>query len=302
MALFKISRGDSSNLPSTKTDGWAYFCSDSGGFYIDFEDADGNLQRKQINESDINTMSGKISILESQVDDIKTWVINNIRALAASKADVDHTHNELRRLPAPAISYWYDGEIDGPICRLDISSGENVTYEIYCGKDIDGYDGISYEYLALWDSSIDPSYFHEIEGYIVDQYETYSGKYSMYIIAKGDGENSFDSDRSNIITFTISLPRMEAPVISLGTDGDHIQFVQSTGADTYELWCADCDGSGNQTSDYRLVDTGSISGGTAFATLSELADTKTAKFYVIAKGDGINYDDSPSSNIITWEK
>lgn len=70
MALFKISRGDSSNLPSAKTDGWAYFCSDSGGFYIDYEDADGNLQRKQINESDLGVMNDKIAALESQVSDI----------------------------------------------------------------------------------------------------------------------------------------------------------------------------------------------------------------------------------------
>ena len=71
MALFKISRGDSSNLPSTKTDGWAYFCADSGSFYIDYEDADGNLQRKQINESDIKSLKDLVgdAAVADQIDD-----------------------------------------------------------------------------------------------------------------------------------------------------------------------------------------------------------------------------------------
>lgn len=352
-----------------------------------------------------NPMNIKEAMIQLR-DDIKTWVTNNIRALAASKADVDHTHNELRRLPAPAISYWYEGELDGSICRLDISSGENVTYEVYCGKDIDGYDGISYEYLALWDSGINPSYFHEIEGYIVDQYETYSGKYSMYIIAKGDGENSFDSDRSNIITFTLELPRVSAPAISVGEnesgiptitfakisnstgysllankisgggptqsyaafsfspddnlfildelpigewqitvtakgdnitnrdsissnavtvsilprvtaptisltlDGSYIEFENaSNNAIGYELWGCECtgmgsDGLGIQSSDYVLLETvDSYSGNTTFTVLYELmTSSKWANFYVIAKGDGVNYDDSLPSNIVFWEK
>ena len=35
MALFKISRGGYSNLPSALNDGWAYFTPDNKGFYID---------------------------------------------------------------------------------------------------------------------------------------------------------------------------------------------------------------------------------------------------------------------------
>lgn len=35
MALFKILKGDESNLPAVKNEGWAYFCQDSGKFFID---------------------------------------------------------------------------------------------------------------------------------------------------------------------------------------------------------------------------------------------------------------------------
>lgn len=49
MALFKVLRGDESNLPATLNDGWAYFCSDTGNFYIDWADDAGNLTRTQVN-------------------------------------------------------------------------------------------------------------------------------------------------------------------------------------------------------------------------------------------------------------
>lgn len=38
MALFKISKGLAANLPSSKTEGWCYFTTDDGKFYIDVSD------------------------------------------------------------------------------------------------------------------------------------------------------------------------------------------------------------------------------------------------------------------------
>lgn len=50
MALFKPMMGNSSALDSqAKQAGYAWFCVDDGSFHIDYVDADGNLQRKQIN-------------------------------------------------------------------------------------------------------------------------------------------------------------------------------------------------------------------------------------------------------------
>ena len=48
MALFKVNRGNSTTLPTAMTDGWAYFCTDTGEFFIDYADSDGILHRKQI--------------------------------------------------------------------------------------------------------------------------------------------------------------------------------------------------------------------------------------------------------------
>ena len=50
MALFKPFKGNRASLDAQPLhDGYAYFCTDDGSFHIDYVDADGNLQRKQIN-------------------------------------------------------------------------------------------------------------------------------------------------------------------------------------------------------------------------------------------------------------
>lgn len=48
MALFKQCRGIEINLPSTLTDGYCYFCTDTGNFYIDYTNTDGALVRSKI--------------------------------------------------------------------------------------------------------------------------------------------------------------------------------------------------------------------------------------------------------------
>ena len=48
MSLFKILRGSEANLPTTKTDGWAYFCADTGSFWIDHLDSNNTLVRSKI--------------------------------------------------------------------------------------------------------------------------------------------------------------------------------------------------------------------------------------------------------------
>jgi hypothetical protein len=58
MALFKSLRGKRENLPSTKTDGYAYFCTNDGTFWIDYKDENGVVQRKQLNAKDAETLMG----------------------------------------------------------------------------------------------------------------------------------------------------------------------------------------------------------------------------------------------------
>lgn len=48
-AIFKVCRCKESNLPSSLTDGYTYFCTDTGNIYIDWCDKVGIISRKQIN-------------------------------------------------------------------------------------------------------------------------------------------------------------------------------------------------------------------------------------------------------------
>lgn len=48
MALFKICRGAETNLPTTVTSGYCYFCTDTTNFYIDYTDTYGALTRAKI--------------------------------------------------------------------------------------------------------------------------------------------------------------------------------------------------------------------------------------------------------------
>lgn len=75
MALFKSLRGKRSNLPSTKTDGYAYFCTDDGTFHIDYKDGSGVVQRKQINAANADTVNGHtvdVDVTEITIEQIDT--------------------------------------------------------------------------------------------------------------------------------------------------------------------------------------------------------------------------------------
>ncbi len=48
MAIFRMNRGLEASLPTTFTDGAVYFCKDTGNFFIDFVNAEGNLTRSKI--------------------------------------------------------------------------------------------------------------------------------------------------------------------------------------------------------------------------------------------------------------
>lgn len=55
--LFKPMMGNRDSLDSqAKQAGYAWFCTDDGTFHIDYMDADGNLQRKQISEDFIKQL------------------------------------------------------------------------------------------------------------------------------------------------------------------------------------------------------------------------------------------------------
>lgn len=65
MALFKILKGQSQNLPSELHEGYAYFLTDTGEFYVDISDS----ERKQLSAEKLSrTRSGETEVIE--IDDL----------------------------------------------------------------------------------------------------------------------------------------------------------------------------------------------------------------------------------------
>ena len=70
MALWKPFRGNRADLDSVeKHDGYVYFCIDDATLFFDYTDADGTLQRKQINAKDAETLTGM------SLDEIKESIV-----------------------------------------------------------------------------------------------------------------------------------------------------------------------------------------------------------------------------------
>lgn len=92
MALFKISKGLKANLPSAKTAGNCWYTIDDSLFYIDYEDTNGEVQRKALNAKDAETLTGASleTILNSS--DIEIPTSKAVLDALAEKADVEHTH------------------------------------------------------------------------------------------------------------------------------------------------------------------------------------------------------------------
>lgn len=66
MALWKPFRGNRAGLDSVaKHDGYVYFCIDDATLFFDYTDAEGNLQRKQINAKDAETALQEITTTEN---------------------------------------------------------------------------------------------------------------------------------------------------------------------------------------------------------------------------------------------
>ena len=128
MALFKPFRGNRASLNSVEMhDGYAYFCIDDGTFHIDVVDSNGNLQRKQINAKDAESIMGASLAVILNSSDIEIPTSKAVLDALAKKSDIDHTHvvTDISGLSdaLTAMSANYDESIIG----LSVD-GQTVTY------------------------------------------------------------------------------------------------------------------------------------------------------------------------------
>lgn len=182
MALFKISKGLEANLPEVKTPGYCWYTTDSSLFYVDFEDENGEVQRKALNAKDTETLMGAslATVLNNNELEIPTSSAV-FRALAdnlnAAKAYVDeqigeheHSWNELTDKP------FYETTENVLRIKSVIPVGGDTTQTINnCPMEIGKtyiveFDGVSYTRVAAGiDSAATPGIGNaSIRGIIYD--------------------------------------------------------------------------------------------------------------------------------------
>jgi hypothetical protein len=93
MALWKLFRGSRADLDTVeKHDGYVYFC-DDGTLFFDYTNADSNLQRKQINAKNAETLGMRTAdefvLKEEYINDkpstLSTSIVNGVLMLTQDK-------------------------------------------------------------------------------------------------------------------------------------------------------------------------------------------------------------------------
>lgn len=103
MSLFKIARGSEANLPTTKTDGWAYFCTDTGSFWIDHKDADDILVRSKISANFADKLRYMKDEETIELDPSEIATKAELTNALAGKANTSHNHDD---------KYYTETEVD----------------------------------------------------------------------------------------------------------------------------------------------------------------------------------------------
>jgi hypothetical protein len=128
MSLFKPLRGSRTTLDAQPLrDGYAYFCTDDGSFHIDYTDANGNLQRKQIAAYEAEKLIGYdiTTVLNSSDTEIPTS--KTVSDALAEKATVEHKHTISDVTDLSGAFDAMEANYNESIIGLSVD-GQTVTY------------------------------------------------------------------------------------------------------------------------------------------------------------------------------
>jgi phage-related tail fiber protein len=108
MALFKISKGTSQNLPSILTEGFCWYTYDDSKFYIDHKDENGNLVRKALNAKEAEKLVGYdiSTILNSSDIEIPTSkaVLDAIESSVSGLATEEYVDEAIASIPTQDVT------------------------------------------------------------------------------------------------------------------------------------------------------------------------------------------------------
>ena len=139
MSLFKILRGKAVNLPSDMHDGYAYFTTDDGKFYIDAE-VDGVLKRTLINPT------GGSSKVKSATTAQWATQTNLVSEKDVIYVYIDHQTNDGKNIPGIKIG-------DGLAYVVDLPFADEMYINHIANTDIH----ITTEERTKWNKAITAS-------------------------------------------------------------------------------------------------------------------------------------------------
>ena len=178
MALFKVFRGDRTRLDSQqKTDGHAYFCPDDGSFHIDYTDADGNLQRKQISAKDAETLSGlSLDELKAYVGSPTAITNDEIDAICGNIIPVERLEGDGQEFytTAPSTLSFRSTAPLNELQGIQIN-GETVDPSNYTLEEGSTIVKLSHEYLSTFDAG-------EYELSVISDSKTVKGNFTIIFL------------------------------------------------------------------------------------------------------------------------
>jgi hypothetical protein len=128
VALFKILRGDSSNISTSKTkwtDGYAYFTPDDGGFYID---ATVGKTEKRIRVNPASTVVNGTLTAAGWKDGLQTLAVTGMTASSNGLAGVaqDMTDEQLEAVEAASLYVCGQGNGTLTVCAYGKVPAEDI--------------------------------------------------------------------------------------------------------------------------------------------------------------------------------
>ena len=191
MALFKICRGLEANLPTTLTNGYAYFCTNTGNFYIDHLNAQSTLVRSKISAQYADKLRYVDGDTTIEIDPSQILTSENyaevIGAVTTEKGGLMSSADKVKLDSIPAgiklheQSDWNENDTTSDAYIQNRTHWKTVEYVTFIDNQTFEFDTTSEPSVAIIDDIILPleegsTYTLVIDG---DSYEcvayTYSG-------------------------------------------------------------------------------------------------------------------------------
>ena len=147
LTSFRISKGIEKDLPTAKTDGRMYFCTDTGNIYIDYKDGNNILRKlvnKQILDAKQDAITGAAStITSSNLTANRVLLSNSLGKVVASAV----TSTELGYLDG--VTSAVQTQLDDKAASSHNQAASTITAGTFAGQVVANSSGQTYSTYCL---------------------------------------------------------------------------------------------------------------------------------------------------------